>query len=72
LSDGVAQAGHVGLAYWLGLCQVLMIHLIETSPAPEPAAARLEEMLVLGLTGLGVPADHAAAIAGNAASTATD
>jgi AcrR family transcriptional regulator len=74
LAEGLLrpEAGHVGLAYWLGLCQVLMIHLIETSPAPEPAAARLEEMLVLGLTGLGVPADHAAAIAGNAASTAAD
>lgn len=57
------EAAHVGLAYWLGLCQVLMIHLIETRPAPEAAAARLAEMVVLGLTGLGVPADRAAAIA---------
>ncbi len=57
------QARHVGLAYWLGLCQVLMANLIETRPAPEAAAARLAEMLVLGLTGLGVPAEQAAQIA---------
>ena len=59
------EAAHVGLPYWLGLCQVLMIHLIETHPAPEAAEARLAEMLVLGLTGLGVPAARAAEIAGS-------
>ena len=59
------EAAHVGLPYWLGLCQVLMIHLIETRPAPEAAATRLAEMLVLGLTGLGVPAARAAEIAGS-------
>lgn len=59
------EAAHVGLSYWLGLCQVLMIHLIETRPAPEAAATRLAEMLVLGLTGLGVPTARAAEIAGS-------
>jgi len=59
------EARHVGLAYWLGLCQVLMTNLIETRPAPEDAAERLAEMLVLGLTGLGVPQERAAQTARN-------
>lgn len=53
------EAHHVGLPYWLGLCQVLMVHLIETRPTPEIASERLGEMLVLGLAGLGVPLPRA-------------
>lgn len=53
------EALHVGLPYWLGLCQVLMAHLIETRPLHAVACGRLGEMLLLGLTGLGVPAPKA-------------
>lgn len=49
------EARHVGLPYWLGLCQVLMAHLIETRPPHAVACERLGEMLLLGLVGLGVP-----------------
>ena len=53
------EARHVGLPYWLGQCQVLMIHVIETRPSHALAAERLREMLLLGLAGLGVPAPRA-------------
>ena len=48
-----------GVPYWLGLCQVLMMHLIETHPTRQQAADRLGDMLLMGLTGLGAPPAHA-------------
>jgi hypothetical protein len=56
------EARDAGLPYWLGLCQVLMMHLIETRPPPACAAERLGEMLLMGLTGLGAPPDRAEAL----------
>jgi AcrR family transcriptional regulator len=57
------EAERLGVLYWLGLCQVLMQDaLIGHVPLSE-ADKRLSDMLVLGLTGLGVPAKRAAAIA---------
>lgn len=57
------EAERLGVLYWLGLCQVLMQDaLIGRIPLSE-AENRLADMLVLGLTGLGVPAKRAAAIA---------
>lgn len=41
------------MPYWLGLCQVLMMHLIETRPSHQRAADLLVDMLLMGLTGLG-------------------
>jgi AcrR family transcriptional regulator len=68
--EAALEAGHLrpearemGVTYWLGLCLVLAAHLIVTTPAREDAEKLLADMLVLGLTGLGVPADRAAAIA---------
>lgn len=55
------EAEASGIAYWLGLCQVVMILMAETSPTPPEAQARLGEMLTMGLAGLGVPDAHAAA-----------
>lgn len=49
------EAREAGLMYWLGLCQVLMVHIIETRPSRSQAARRLGEMLAMGLAGLGVP-----------------
>lgn len=58
-----SEAERFGVLYWLGLCQVLMQDaLIGRIPLSE-ADKRLSDMLVLGLTGLGVPAKRAAAIA---------
>lgn len=68
LNKGVAQdfadAGHEGLVqqatqgggvlYWLGICQALMAYLIEPNRTAEEARARTNEVLLLGLTGLGV------------------
>lgn len=57
------EAERLGVLYWLGLCQILMHDaLIGRIPLSE-AENRLSDMLVLGLTGLGVPAKRAAAIA---------
>ncbi len=57
------QAVRLGVLYWLGLCQVIMQDaLIGRYPAPQ-AGQHLSDMLVLGLTGLGVPASRAAMIA---------
>ncbi len=57
LAEGLLhpEARNVGLLYWLGLCQILMAHLIETRPPRDMAAQRFREMLLLGLAGLGVP-----------------
>lgn len=74
LRDDIAAAlssGHLrpeaaasGLAYWLGLCQVIMIVMVETQPPHAKAAAQLGEMLTMGLAGLGVSEiDAAQAIA---------
>ena len=58
------EAATSGLAYWLGLCQVIMIVMVETQPSRAKAAAQLAEMLTMGLTGLGVSEfDAAQAIA---------
>ncbi len=58
-----SEAERFGVLYWLGLCQVLMQDaLIGRIPLSE-ADKRLSDMLVLGLTGLGVPAKRSAAIA---------
>lgn len=48
-----------GVRYWPGLCQALMLSLVEREVSRPEAAARLPEMLVLGLTGLGLPEDRA-------------
>lgn len=52
-----------GVPYWLGLCQMLMMHLIETRPSGRIAADRLGDMLFMGLTGLGAPAAQAQELA---------
>ena len=56
-----AQRG--GVRFWLGLCQIMQLNAIERELARSDAAERLREMLVLGLTGLGVPQDRALATA---------
>lgn len=58
------EAAEAGVLYWLGLCQVLMINLIETSPSRKDAALRLHEMLTMGLSGLGVPDQRVSEVAG--------
>lgn len=58
-----SEADDAGVLYWLGLCQVLMVHVIEMRPTAEQVAHRLSQMLVLGLTGIGVPEDQAARLA---------
>lgn len=55
------EAHQSGIRYWLGLCQVLMVNAIERQIDSAEAASRLEEMLVLALTGLGLSAADGAA-----------
>ncbi|WP_374528168.1 TetR/AcrR family transcriptional regulator [Novosphingobium sp.] len=58
-----AEAAGSGVRYWLGLCQIVQLNVIERRPTRADAAGRLREMLVLGLTGLGVPEPRARAVA---------
>lgn len=48
------EAAGSGVRFWLGLCHVAMLNVIERRPDREDAARRLQDMLVLGLCGLGV------------------
>lgn len=57
------EARESGVLYWLGLCQILMINLVERRPDSANAQRRVTEMIVLGLTGLGIDAARAAALA---------
>lgn len=57
------EAQQSGLRFWLGLCQVLMSNAIERRIDRTEAALRLKDMLVLALTGLGLPASDAAGYA---------
>lgn len=57
------EAERVGVLYWLGLCQVLMQDALGGRITLCEADRRLTDMLVLGLTGLGIPAKRATLIA---------
>ena len=57
------EALESGVLYWLGLCQAVMTNIVERKPSQEDAMKRLSEMLVLGLTGLGISPEDARAIA---------
>lgn len=57
------EAASSGVRFWLGLCQIMQLNTIERDLSRGDAAERLREMLVLGLTGLGVPQDRALATA---------
>lgn len=72
--DAVGKAGllrreaqETGVLYWLGLCQVLMASLIERLPDRADARRMVQDMTVLGLTGLGVEPARARAIAAQSA-----
>lgn len=49
-----SEAQSSGVRYWLGLCQIAMLHAVERRPHPQEAERHLEELLLLGLCGLGV------------------
>lgn len=57
------EALRMGVSYWLALNQVLMQTALNRRSPDQAPGQRLEDMLVLGLTGLGVPAAHAQAVA---------
>lgn len=65
VSAGLArpEAASSGVRFWLGLCQVAQLNVIERRHSRADAAVRLREMLVLGLTGLGVAEERARAAA---------
>ena len=63
-----AEARASGVRFWLGLCQVLMANAVERRIDRTEGAVRLKEMLVLGLTGLGLPPQDAATYASENAS----
>lgn len=51
------EAREAGVLYWLGLCQALMVNLIERPMTQVETERRIFDMIVLGLSGLGV-SDH--------------
>ena len=57
------EAAESGLLYWLGLCQALMISLIESRPSEIDVDKIVRNMTILGLSGLGISYDRAVAIA---------
>lgn len=57
------EAQESGVLYWLGLCQAIMTNIVERRPSRDDANRRLAEMLVLGLTGLGIDATEAVRLA---------
>ncbi len=61
------EAVRSGVRFWLGICQIAMLNVIERRPTRAEAADRLYEMAVLGLTGLGVAEARAQAAAHAAA-----
>lgn len=65
VNAGIArpEAATSGVRFWLGLCQVAMLNVIERRHSRTEAASRMREILVLGLTGLGVREDRARACA---------
>ena len=61
-----SEATNVGVLYWLALCQMTMINVIERRMSRIDAGARMREMLVLALAGLGVSCERAAELAKDA------
>ena len=61
------EAQGSGVLFWLGLCQILMINLVERRPDLAGAQRRTREMIMLGLSGLGIDTARAAALADHAA-----
>ncbi len=62
-----AEAAGSGVRYWLGLCHMAMLNVLERGLDRAEAARRLRDMLVLGLCGLGVGEDQARAVADTSA-----
>lgn len=56
------EARGSGVLYWLGLCQALMANLLERPRTSIDIARRVDEMAMLGLTGLGIAEARAAKI----------
>jgi len=48
----------MGILYWHSLCAMLMANIIEDNLSQQAAYIHLNEMLTLGLTGLGVDLKH--------------
>lgn len=51
------------LLFWLGACNMLMVNVTEREFGRTRAAQRMEQMMVLALTGLGIAPDKARALA---------
>jgi AcrR family transcriptional regulator len=63
------EAEAAGVLFWLGLCQALVVNILEEALTADAAAERLRDMLVLGLAGLGIAPERAATVAAAAART---
>jgi AcrR family transcriptional regulator len=66
------EARSSGVLYWLGLCQILMINIVEANFSHPAMVERLKDMLVLGLCGLGVARAIAVEVAARLAENQLD
>ncbi len=57
------EARESGVIFWLGLCHILATNLVEGQLDQRAADRRLADMIILGLTGLGVSEDSARQLA---------
>lgn len=61
-----SEAANVGVLYWLALCQMTMINVIERRMSRIEASERMREVLLLALAGLGVAHEKACELADDA------
>ncbi|MFM5894131.1 MAG: TetR/AcrR family transcriptional regulator [Novosphingobium sp.] len=62
-----AEGQEAALLFWLGACNMLMLNVTEREFGRTRAAQRMQQMMVLALTGLGIDPDRARAVAASRA-----
>ena len=66
-----SEARESGVLFWLGLCTLLMTTVVENSLTERAAAEKLRDIMVMGLSGLGVDSAQAEILAADSAERLT-
>ena len=66
-----SEARESGVLFWLGLCTLLMTTVVENSLTERAAAEKLRDIMVMGLSGLGVDSARAEILAADSAERLT-
>lgn len=66
------EAARGGVRYWLGLCQVAMLDALDRQPEASQLSERVQDLLVLGLAGLGIAEQRARDAAASATARLMD